>query len=322
MGQKINPTIFRLKNWNLQCVEKNKEEHNLFNYQNIQIQKYLRQFFSIKGLDIHATKLFYSQKNLYIYITYFSTKEILLFLKKDFKFKTKTYIVETPLSISNKRISYYLLTKKYKTSPKIKRLKILSKFKKYNSNCINSKLVEKNHFLQQILETLTKFLGNYYNIKVILQNYNQGLTINLNEIQKNKFKRKLLLLKQYSKKDFFEEGVFTLFVLIKIKNSSYLLNSFVNKYLTKLKKQNLFLIFLKKALTYLIFLNFSKVEGIKIAINGRFNSAPRSKKKLIIVGNVPTQTVAKNINYSETTAFTKNGTFGIKVWVNYKILNN
>ena len=88
MGQKTNPTIFRLNNWNLQCVEKNKEEHNLFNYQNIEIQKYLVQFFSDKGLNIHNIKLLYSQKNLHIYITYHSTKELFSFVKKKFKIQT------------------------------------------------------------------------------------------------------------------------------------------------------------------------------------------------------------------------------------------
>lgn len=320
MGQKINPTIFRLNNWNLQCVEKNKEEHNLFNYQNIEIKKYLISFFFEKGLSIHNIKLFYSQKNLYIYITYFSTKEIFNFLKKTFKFQTvKIHNIENKTKFVNKLSNYFLIKKyKPKTILKMKRLEILTKFKKFNSNYANFELVKKNHFFQQILETLTKFLGNKYTIKIILQNFNQGLIVNFNENQINKIKQKLLLLKQYSKNFFFEEGIFIILLLIKIKNSSHMFNNYINKSLEGLKRQNLFLIFLKRALTYLIFLNFSKVDGVKIAINGRFNSAPRSKTKLIIVGNIPTQTIDKIISYSETTAFTKNGTFGIKVWVNYK----
>jgi hypothetical protein len=189
MGQKTNPTIFRLNNWNLQCVEKNKEEHNLFTYQNIEIQKYLVQFFSDKGLNIHNIKLLYSQKSLYIYITYHSTKELYSFVKKNLKFKSTKIHTSQNKTIFNEKISNYFTTKKYKvqTALKIKRLEILSKFKNYiiNQNQTNSDLVNKNYFLQQVLETLTKFTGNYYDIKIVLQNFNQGLIFNLDENQKN-----------------------------------------------------------------------------------------------------------------------------------------
>jgi small subunit ribosomal protein S3 len=65
--------------------------------------------------------------------------------------------------------------------------------------------------------------------------------------------------------------------------------------------------------------SLSNVDGIKILIKGRLNGVPRAKKKLILVGNVTTQKIEKNLDYSETTSYTTNGTFGVKVWISEKI---
>jgi ribosomal protein S3 len=61
---------------------------------------------------------------------------------------------------------------------------------------------------------------------------------------------------------------------------------------------------------------FSIAKGIKIKIKGRFNGAPRAKHKIINIGNnMPVLTLNSNIDYAETTSYTSNGTFGVKVWV-------
>ena len=316
MGQKTNPTIFRLNKWKLQCVEKNKEEHNLFTYQNIEIQKYLNQFFSVNGLSIHNLKIKYSQKNLYILISYFPVTQFPIKTGFQFQSKIKTQKKLNKLITPSNISSFILCSSQVKSFTKFKRLKILSKYNKFFIKDLqNSK---KNNFSQQIFETLTAFTNNLYDINIVLENLNQGLVFNLNNQQKNEIRRKILLLKQYSKRNFFDEGISTLIVVIMFKNSAYLLNNYINKYFKELKTQGIFFIFLKRALDYFIFFNFSKVLGTKIVIKGRFNSAPRAKKKTISVGNVPTQSIFKNIDYSETTVFTKNGTFGIKVWIHYK----
>jgi small subunit ribosomal protein S3 len=55
---------------------------------------------------------------------------------------------------------------------------------------------------------------------------------------------------------------------------------------------------------------------MKIKIKGRFNGAPRAKHKIIIIGKgVPNLTIDAKIDYSEETAYTINGTFGVKVWI-------
>ena len=85
MGQKINPNITRLgvfKNWNSKFFELNKEEHTTLNYQNIQIIDFLKKFFKNYKIETHDIRLGYSNKNLYIYISYYYTKDFFFFMKK------------------------------------------------------------------------------------------------------------------------------------------------------------------------------------------------------------------------------------------------
>ena len=59
MGQKVNPKIFRLgikkTQWDSRYFEKKKEEFTLYNYQNIEIESYIKQFFYLKGLILQKT---------------------------------------------------------------------------------------------------------------------------------------------------------------------------------------------------------------------------------------------------------------------------
>ena len=46
------------------------------------------------------------------------------------------------------------------------------------------------------------------------------------------------------------------------------------------------------------------------------NGRPRAKHKIISIGNgVPAITLNSTVDYAESTAYTLNGTLGIKVWV-------
>lgn len=75
------------------------------------------------------------------------------------------------------------------------------------------------------------------------------------------------------------------------------------------------LFFIKKIYSTLLPLKMCQIKGIKIVINGRFNGAPRSNQKIIKVGSIPLQSFNSCISYYEDTAYTSNGTFGIKVWI-------
>jgi len=99
------------------------------------------------------------------------------------------------------------------------------------------------------------------------------------------------------------------------KRSSELLSQYIAIYFKKFKKHNFFLAFIKNTLKIFLKKNFSNIKRIKIALKGRFNGAPRAKKRLLSIGGTPPSlTLDSDINYSESTSFTSNGTFGIKVW--------
>ena len=55
--------------------------------------------------------------------------------------------------------------------------------------------------------------------------------------------------------------------------------------------------------------------GIKIKIGGRLNGAEIARKETFKEGNIPTQTIRANIDYTTIRAETVYGTIGLKVWI-------
>ena len=108
-------------------------------------------------------------------------------------------------------------------------------------------------------------------------------------------------------------------VLIK-KNSAQILADFIAAQLKNLKKRHgFFLKFLQKALSILINHTLSKIKSIKIFINGRINSAPRSKQKVISINKSLSLMTLNSSSYSsQSTAYGSNGTIGIKLWITEK----
>lgn len=56
-------------------------------------------------------------------------------------------------------------------------------------------------------------------------------------------------------------------------------------------------------------------QGIKVKVGGRLNGAEIARKETFKEGNIPTQTIRSNIDYTEQRAETIYGTIGIKVWI-------
>lgn len=79
------------------------------------------------------------------------------------------------------------------------------------------------------------------------------------------------------------------------------------------RKDNYFLGFLKQTIKLLINAEVSGLTGIKIVIKGRFNRAPRAKSVTIQFGKFSLQSFDSKIDYFQSTAYTINGTFGVKV---------
>ena len=55
--------------------------------------------------------------------------------------------------------------------------------------------------------------------------------------------------------------------------------------------------------------------GMKVKIGGRLNGAEIARRETFKEGNIPTQTIRSNIDYTTARAETIYGTIGIKVWI-------
>lgn len=195
--------------------------------------------------------------------------------------------------------------------------------KSFNSIYFNTKLINKSNsvytekmFFNNLLESLIHFL-NKKSVKLIVQNVNKGKSLNFlgNIDKKVAFKKLIVQLRKYTKFSFYEECLNSLLILIQSKNASKLLGIFLVKQFETLKRHNLLLNFLKRALTLFLYSSISKIKGVKILIKGRLNGKPRSSHKLIHIGKVALQTVNSKVDYTCCTSFSSFGTFGIKVWV-------
>ena len=287
MGQKTNSTIahLSLKNsdWNLKYIEKNKEESSLFVYKNIKIIDYLNKIFNQYGFIMHTCKIK-------------STNTSAVFI---------IFLVEKRLET----VKFY--------SNNLKDLKL-------NKQTIGTKHLLINN------KNLINFITNHVlSIGLNLFLKTQSITIKVHNLNKN-FESKLVSSKQktteyqkllkifrpFLKNNFNKELLKLLFIAVSERNSAKLIAETINLYFVNQKKRHGFgLFFFKKVLSALIVSNFSKVKGTKIVIAGRINGAPRANKKILKIGTVPLQSFNLPINYYESTAFTSNGTFGIKVWV-------
>ena len=140
--------------------------------------------------------------------------------------------------------------------------------------------------------------------------------MNLTNSQANFLRKKLLGLRRESRNQFFKETVNILVISVIRKNSAQLLAKFIAYQLGNMKRHSFFLIFLKRFIITLISeKKFSNISGVKFAIKGRFNGVPRSTHKFINIGkNIPVLTLNSKIDYGESTAYTSNGTFGVKIW--------
>lgn len=140
--------------------------------------------------------------------------------------------------------------------------------------------------------------------------------INKNQHYLSNYKTTIKLFKRFLKDPLQKNLIKILFITTVEKHSAKLLADFIALYLNKNKKKHNYLFFLlKKVLTNLLKLNFTKITGIKIMITGRFNGAPRAKSRTLTLGVVPLQSFTSNIDYHNSTSFTQNGTFGVKVWI-------
>jgi small subunit ribosomal protein S3 len=134
----------------------------------------------------------------------------------------------------------------------------------------------------------------------------------------NPIKQRIAQLRRFKNLIFYKDGINIISNIILHKQPSNVLAEFIASILKRLKQPNSFFIFLKRTLDLFINQPLSKIGGIKILINGRIKKSPRSKTAKIFSGSIPLQTINSNIEHYQTTAYTKKGTLGVKVWVRSK----
>lgn len=215
----------------------------------------------------------------------------------------------------NNLFKTYLLNKKlYK-----KRLKILRDYKNYvklRDNKISQNL-KSNNFLKKCVESLNAFTKNKVNNVLILQQVNQNIIFNLTYRQLQLLKKLVIQLRQFKNSSFFKEGLNVILSSLINPNSSELLVNFIATQLQLTKRHGFLFKFLRKTLFLLIKHKISKVKSIKILIKGRINKKPRSKHKLIFINKyMSLMTISSSINFTQSTAYSPNGTLGVKLWVN------
>ena len=234
MGQKVNPIIFRLgilKNeWRSKYFEKNLEEFSLYSFQNIQIKRYLDQFLNESGLILHDYKMYFNETSLHLYVSYFVTSKILLNISKvkRKKFETKTVCNSSKISI--------FLKNKLQIYKRYEKFLLINKFR-YQT------IIDKNSFIEQILESLTVFLNRRLNILIIFQQVRKGLSLNfnnLNYLDKKILKNKFLFFRRYLREPFFKDMFHLLILSVKLKSSASLLSNFISNRLVKMKKHTQF----------------------------------------------------------------------------------
>jgi len=334
MGQKINPTIFRLginKTWKTEFFEKKNHELPLYVFKDLEIRNYIERVLETYGMILHDYKQHYNGSTLNLYISYFITSDFVL-NKKDTleRLTVRNSLGEKKIvknSYSNQENFFYSTESVKNKNHLLEDSSRLYKLKEYfNStshvqqdhlplqNKMSDKFANVNlktcGIFDQVFEVLNLFSNNQLNVTLNICCINKDLYF-LKVSQEKIF----MSLQKFRNTPFFKEGIELLFHVAYNSNSANLLAKFVAFQLKKIKRQKFFLSFLKQALTVLSTSNSSKIKGVKIVIKGRLNGVPRAKQKMIVIGDVPTQSITAKLDYAQTTIHNSNGSYGIQIWV-------
>jgi ribosomal protein S3 len=340
MGQKLNPTIFRLgvtKTWKTEFFEKKNRELPLYIFKDLEIKDYIERILEIHGILLHDYKQHCNNSTLNLYISYFVSSDFVFERKK----MTKTILVKGGLGEKNfakKAINknqpgqststfqrtlnssaqhshrLYKLRQYLKSNPQAQVYSKASFMEiqnnKYLERSFHKSNMEVNGVFEQVFTVLNLFLGSQLNLVINFCCINKNT-----QFMKSAQKKTFISFQKFKNTLFFKEGIELLFNVVYNKNSASLLAKFIAFQLRKVKRHKFLLSFLKQTLSVLIASSLSKVKGIKIIVKGRLNGVPRAKHKIITIGDVPVQTISANLDFSQTTTHNSNGSYGIKVWV-------
>ena len=337
MGQKINPNSLRLgvtKHWKTEFFEKKPKELPKYTFKDLELKSYTERFLNNYGIFLHDYRQKFSNSSLIFYLSYFVTP---FFVKKASKTKKITKIIAVNRNGEEKTLIKILKPIRKKHFRRKKRKNINSSFASWQSEIPSIKVYKylmfkynrkfktikfskfkstnlKGIFLK-FLKTINLFTNNKYNLIFNVSCSNKKLKISTTRKSR---KQLLLKLKRFKNLDFFKNGIELLLNSITNKNSANLLVKFIAAQIKKDKKHKFFLSFLKKILTPILKSDISILRGIKIKVKGRLNGVPKAKQKILIIGNVPAQSINIFIDYAHCAVHNKNGTYGVKIWTALK----
>jgi len=305
MGQKVDARIFRLgvskKTWEQKYIEKNNEESSLYLYKTLEIRKYINRIFDLYKIKIHNCKILYSETSIQIFISFYLTEKTIQNIDKNLTRYQKKFLIRI------KHLHVKKMNKKNTPS--------------YGLNVKQTTVLKK--FEDVLLESLNLCTKEKINIFIKLQNLNKCKQFTYSQIKNCKIVFRQL--KKFIRNSFFKEAINILIINISKRKSAKLLADFLSNQfklnqmrsdqITISRKDNYFLGFIKQSIKLLINTEASRLTGAKIVIKGRFNRAPRAKKVIMQFGKFSLQSIDSKIDYYQSTAYTSNGTFGIKVWL-------
>nr|QYC61839.1 ribosomal protein S3 [Actinocyclus sp. mgcode 4] len=236
-------------------------------------------------------------------------------------FLFKNYVIYNVLKIL--LIKYQLLMlncKLYKTNSLVHLyVSYLNIRKKKNFNCKNYP-VENSLFINKIIKVLNEYTKNKLNFYLIIQNVKKYLIQLKTFFTYNWVKKRVVAkIKKFANKYNMLKTLLQIFFIVITKpNSAKLLSSYIS-YIFRFKaykKDHLkFFKLFKTIIQTILNSKISIISGIKIILSGRINGFSRSRTRYFQHGNMPLNTFNVKIDYASNTAFTVNGTLGIKVWV-------
>jgi len=250
-------------------------------------------------IKIQNCKILYSDVSLQIYISFYLTEKAIEIIYQSFTKYRKRLWNQTKRSATRKKEKKNILLRRLK----LKQKTLLKKFE------------------NTLLRCLSLYTKKKVNISVNLQNLNSSKQLTYHQIKNCRILFRQL--KKFGRNSFFKEAINVLFIAILKRRSAKLLANFVSRQFkqnqmrsdqnTISRKDNYFLGFLKQSVKLLINAEASRIAGAKLVIKGRFNRAPRARKIIMQFGQFSLQSLNSKIDYYQSTAYTINGTFGIKI---------
>nr|WPV72414.1 ribosomal protein S3 [Navicula sp.] len=287
--------------WNHHYFESISAELPTNIFRSLEIEQYFQKTLKDNGFSLQNYKINFSKSVINIMFSVCKLKQPKL------KIKLSNEPTEKISKHINKRKS-------------LKNMAIKKKYLQTAAFCKNSRLkieterlknIEFTNISNKIAKSLKLFTKNKQNINITIKEMN---FVNSN----SNVKLVLENLYKFRRAFFFKTGKRIITPFITQKSSAKLIGRFTAEQLVAVKQQNFFFNFLQESLLLLVNQKFSKLQGIKILITGRINNSARSRTRKIEIGNVSLISKSSKIDYSESTAFTPNGTIGIKVWVSEK----